>query len=158
MLRVSSLFILLCTLLAGPSQVQADSQLSEAELRSRAEAFISAKNARQQPDTRVEDIDYFITFLSEPFVDEHVKFNVTVTDRAELRDGMIAKMNDEVYFSSIEILEMMFGGNVVFVKYKEHAKVKPSHMDEVIEYTSVNILSLEFDEQGLIKHIRRHHG
>lgn len=53
---------------------------------------------------------------------------------------------------------MMFGSNVAFVKYIEHAKVKPSHLDEVIEYTSTNLLSLEFNSEGLITHIRRHHG
>lgn len=66
-------------------------------------------------------------------------------------------MKDNVIFSEIKIDEMMFGRNVVFVKYTEHAKVKPSHMDKVIEYTSTNIMSLEFSGDGLIKHIRRHH-
>jgi hypothetical protein len=70
---------------------------------------------------------------------------------------MIAKMKDKVIFSEIKIEQMMTGRNVVFVKYTEHAKVKPSHMDKVVEYTSTNIMSLEFDDTGLIKHIRRHH-
>jgi len=67
-------------------------------------------------------------------------------------------MKDEVFFSEIKIDQMMTGRNVVFVKYTEHAKVKPSHMDKVVEYTSSNIMSLEFNDDGFIKHIRRHHG
>jgi hypothetical protein len=47
---------------------------------------------------------------------------------------MILKMKDEVFFSEIKIDQMMIGRNVVFVKYTEHAKVKPSHMDKVVEY------------------------
>lgn len=132
--------------------------LSEAVLKQRAEAFIQAKNARQQPDTTISDIDHFISFLADEFIDEHVKFNVTITDKAELREGMILKMKDEVFFSEIKIDQMMTGRNVVFVKYTEHAKVKPSHMDKVVEYTSSNIMSLEFNDDGFIKHIRRHHG
>ncbi|MCQ8881360.1 nuclear transport factor 2 family protein [Pseudoalteromonas shioyasakiensis] len=135
----------------------ADETLSERELKQKAEAFIQAKNARQQPNTTVEDIDYFISFLADEFIDEHLKFNVTMTSKEELRQGMIAKMKDKVIFSEIKIDQMMFGRNVVFVKYTEHAKVKPSHMDKVIEYTSTNIMSLEFGDNGLIKHIRRHH-
>ena len=69
--------------------------LSEAVLKQRAEAFIQAKNARQQPDTTISDIDHFISFLADEFIDEHVKFNVTITDKAELREGMILKMKDE---------------------------------------------------------------
>ena len=135
----------------------ADETLSESELKQKADAFIQAKNARQQPNTTVEDIDHFISFLADEFIDEHLKFNVTITSKEELRQGMIAKMKDKVIFSEIKIDQMMFGRNVVFVKYTEHAKVKPSHMDKVIEYTSTNIMSLEFDDNGLIKHIRRHH-
>ena len=135
----------------------ADETLSESELKQKTEAFIQAKNARQQPNTTVEDIDHFISFLADDFIDEHLKFNVTMTSKEELRQGMIAKMKDKVIFSEIKIDQMMFGRNVVFVKYTEHAKVKPSHMDKVIEYTSTNIMSLEFGDNGLIKHIRRHH-
>ncbi|WP_339725066.1 nuclear transport factor 2 family protein [uncultured Paraglaciecola sp.] len=135
----------------------ADETLSESELKQKAEAFIQAKNARQQPKTTVEDIDYFISFLADEFIDEHLKFNVTMTSKEELRQGMIAKMKDKVIFSEIKIDQMMIGRNVIFVKYTEHAKVKPSHMDKVIEYTSTNIMSLEFGDNGLIKHIRRHH-
>lgn len=149
--------ISLITLILFSLSAFADETLSENELKQKAEAFIQAKNARQQPNTTVEDIEYFISFLADDFIDEHLKFNVTVTSKEALRQGMIAKMKDKVIFSEIKIDQMMIGRNVVFVKYTEHAKVKPSHMDKVIEYTSTNIMSLEFSGNGLIKHIRRHH-
>ncbi|WP_299942391.1 hypothetical protein [uncultured Microbulbifer sp.] len=136
----------------------ANTPLSEAELKQKAEAFIQAKNTRQQPDTTIQDIDKFISLFSDNFIDEHIKFNVTVTKKAELRKGMIAKLSDKVYFCEVKIDQLMLGRNVVFIKYTEHAKVKPSHMDKVVEYTSTNIVSLEFDNNGLIKHLRRHHG
>lgn len=133
-------------------------QSSGINLEEKTVQFIMAKNARQQPNSAVSDIDHFLSFLADEFVDEHVKFNVTVTSKAELRKGMISKLEDKVYYCSISIDEMMTGHNVTFVKYTESAKVKPSHLEKVIEYSSVNIMSLEFDENGLIKHIRRHHG
>ena len=148
--------ISLMTLILFSLSAFADETLSEIELKQKAEAFIQAKNARQQPTTTVKDIDYFISLLADNFIDEHLKFNVTITSKKELRQGMIA-MKDKVVFSEIKIEQMMIGRNVVFVKYTEHAKVKPSHIDKVIEYTSTNIMSLEFSDNGLIKHIRRHH-
>ncbi|WP_240222976.1 hypothetical protein [Rheinheimera hassiensis] len=152
-------FLLSMIILLSMSAIAEGSKpLSEAELRQKAEAFIQAKNARQQPGTTIADIDHFISFLADKFIDEHIKFNVTITDKAELREGMILKMEDEVFFSEIKITQMMVGRNVVFVKYTEHAKVKPGHMDKVVEYTSSNIMSLEFNDDGFIKHIRRHHG
>ncbi len=136
----------------------AEQAFTEAEMKAKAEAFIAAKNARQQPDTTVADIERFLALLADDFIDEHIRFGVTVTKKQELRDGMRAKLKDKVEFSEISIDQMMVGRNVVFVKYTEHAKVKPSHLDKVVEYTSTNIVSLEYDDQGLIKHIRRHHG
>ncbi len=136
----------------------ASDQLSEAELKQKAEAFINAKNDREQSNATIVDIDNYISFLADEFVDEHIKFNVTITSKEELRKGMIAKLANKVYFSDINIDQLMIGHNVVFVKYTEHAKVKPFHMDKIVEFTSTNIISLEFNKDGLIKHIRRHHG
>ena len=52
----------------------------------------------------------------------------------------------------------MVGWNVAFVQYTEHARGKPAHLDEFIEYTATNLMALEFDGQGKITHIRRYHG
>jgi len=51
----------------------------------------------------------------------------------------------------------MMGNNVAFVKIKIWAKVKPYHMDTIVEHTTGQIMSIEYDESGLIKHLRRHH-
>ncbi|MDJ0758824.1 MAG: nuclear transport factor 2 family protein [Woeseiaceae bacterium] len=130
----------------------------EEALEQMALAFIEAKNARQQPDSDATDVENFLALLADDFVDEHIKFGVTVSNKDELRASMLQKLEDKVFFSRIEVDQVMIGRNVVFVKYTETAKVKPVHLDKVIEYSSTNIVSLEFDDQGLIKHIRRHHG
>ncbi len=154
MFRIALVFIFTSLSLASSAQ----EELTEDTLRLKTEAFIAAKNARQQPDTKIKDIEHFLSLISDDFKDEHIKFNVTVTSKNELRRGMIAKLKDEIDFSEIKIEQMMFGKNIGIVKYTERARVKPSHLDKFIEYTSSNIITLEFDEKGLIKHIRRHHG
>lgn len=136
----------------------ANTVLSEEQLKDITQQFIAAKNARQQADSTAEDVEHFLSFLADKFVDEHVNFNVTISSKDELREGMLAKLEDKIFFSNIDILEIMTGRNVTFVKFKEHAKGQPSHMDKPFEYTAINIMSLEFNETGKIKHIRRHHG
>lgn len=74
--------------------------LLQNELKQKAEAFI---NATQQPDTSIKDIDYFISFLSDDFIDEHIKFKVTVTNKGKFRKVMIEKMKNEIFFSDINI-------------------------------------------------------
>ncbi|WP_372873114.1 nuclear transport factor 2 family protein [Shewanella sp.] len=132
--------------------------LTESELKGLTQQFIEAKNQRQQPNSNEQDIDHFLSFLADDVKDEHIKFNVTVTSKEELRSGLVSKLKDKIYFSNIDILEIMVGRNVALVKFKEHAKGQPGHMDKPIEYTAVHIFSLEFNDHGKIKHIRRHHG
>lgn len=138
--------------------VHAKDGLSQERLEQLAKNFIVAKNARQQPHSSETDVEHYLSLLSDEFLDEHVKYNVVMSSKEELRAAMVAKLKDKIIFSNIEILEMMVGRDVVFVKYKEHAKGQPSHMDTPIEYTAINIVSLEFNNEGKIIHIRRHHG
>jgi hypothetical protein len=133
-------------------------KFTEENITELANKFVNAKNARQQPDTTLEDIENYLSLLADDFIDEHIKYNVTETDKNNLRKSMIAKMGDNVISNSIKIDELMIGSNVVFIKMLENGKVKPVHLDKIIEYNVTNIVSLEFDDDGLIKHIRRHHG
>ena len=131
-------------------------QLSERELTELTTVFIEAKNARQQPDTEIENIDHFLSLLAEPFVDEHVSYGVVITDRAGLREGMIAKMQDDILASEITIEQIMVGYNVAFVKFTERVTLRRSPEEDYFNYVGTTIISLEFNENGLIKHIRRH--
>ncbi|MDK1288211.1 nuclear transport factor 2 family protein [Pseudoalteromonas umbrosa] len=136
----------------------AQPELTHNDMVIKAQAFVKAKNARQQPTTSVRDIDNFIALLADEFVDEHVRYNFTYTDKAKLRKDMVAKLKDKVVHSQIDIIDIMTGANVVFIKMMESGKIKPAHLDHEVEYEKTNIVSLEFNSDGLIKHIRRHHG
>lgn len=136
----------------------ANDKFTADQLIEKAKAFVSAKNARQQPNSTTKEIDNYISLLSDDFVDEHVKFKFTYTSKTKLREDIVSKLKDKVVYSNIEIIEIMVGANVVFVKMNESGKVKPAHLDRTIEYNKTNIVSLEFNESGLVKHIRRHHG
>jgi hypothetical protein len=140
---ITSLFIF--------SSISLAKALTEENLNDLAHKFVSAKNARQQPDTTVNDIENYLSLLADEFVDEHIKYNVTETDKNKLRKNMMEKMNDKVISSSIKIEELMIGSNVVFIKMFETGKVKPAHLDKIIEYNATNIVSLEFNDDGLIK-------
>lgn len=120
--------------------------------------FVKAIDLRQQPDTKIEDIDHYISLLDDNFIDEHIKYKFTYTDKVKLREDMIAKMTGEIIFSSIKIDELIIGKNVTFIKMTETIKGKPSHLNKIVEYTKTNVLSVEFNDRGLITHIRRHHG
>lgn len=150
--------LILSILILTFSSISVAKTFTKEKLTELANDFVSAKNSRQQPNTTIKDIDGYLSLLADEFIDEHIKYNVTATDKNVLRKNMIAKMDDEVISSAIKISELMIGSNVVFIKMIETGKVKPSHLDKIIDYKVTNIVSLEFNDDGLIKHIRRHHG
>ncbi|WOH35935.1 nuclear transport factor 2 family protein [Thalassotalea fonticola] len=128
------------------------------QLEELAQNFVQAIDARQQPKTTIADIDNYLSLLADDFIDEHIKFKFTYTDKVKLKEDMIAKMAGEIIYSSIKIDEMIVGGNAAFIKMTETIKGKPAHLDKVIEYSVTNVVTLEFNDKGLITHIRRHHG
>ena len=77
-------------------------------------------------------------------------------DRDGLRAGMIRKMEDDILSSDLTIDQIMLGYNVAFVKFTEYVTIRRSPDDEYFEYVGVSVISLEFNEEGLITHIRRH--
>ncbi len=151
-----SILILICLLFSFSSS--AKESFSSSQLKELAEAYVNAKASRQQPEATVKDIDKYISLLANDFIDEHVKYNFIYTDKTKLKTDMVAKLKDEFIYSRIKIQEFMYGSNTVFIKINEKSKVKPHHLDKVVEHESTYIHSLEFNEQGLIKHIRRHAG
>ena len=138
--------------------VYAKNTFTSTQLEKLSKDFVKAIDARQQPDTKIEDIDHYISLLADNFIDEHIKYKFTYTDKVKLREDMIAKMSSEIIFSAIKIDEMIIGSNATFIKMTETIKGKPSHLNKIVEYTKTNVLSVEFNDQGLITHIRRHHG
>jgi len=136
----------------------AKNTFTSSELEKLSQDFVKAIEARQQPDTKIEDIDHYISLLADDFIDEHIKYKFTYTDKAKLKEDMIAKMDGKIIFFSINIDEMLIGNNATFIEMTETIKGKPSHLNKIIEYTITNIVSLEFNDKGLITHIRRHHG
>ncbi|WP_052143776.1 hypothetical protein [Wocania ichthyoenteri] len=130
---------------------------TDPHLHKKTESFIKAYSAKQQPHSGLKDIDYFLSFFADDFIDEHIKYNVIITDKEIFRKGMIDKLQNKVYYHIVSIDDIMLGKNVAFIKITIKAKVKPFHMDKVIENTSSQIMSIEYDQNGLIKHLRRHH-
>ncbi|RPG30408.1 hypothetical protein [Flagellimonas sp.] len=120
-------------------------------------SFIEAYSAKQQPNSSIDDVDHFLSFFADDFKDEHIKYGVVVADKTEFKKGLLDKLQNKVYFHRVTIENIMMGNNVAFVKIKIWAKVKPYHMDTIVEHTTGQIMSIEFDENGLIKHLRRHH-
>lgn len=148
---------LLFTCLVFSSSSFASTSLSDSQLKQKAEAFVAAKNARQKPDSAVTDIDHYLSLLSESFIDEYVHYKVTfAADKTKLRARLIEKMKHQTLENQVILQQMMIGPNVVVLKLAEKGKIIPSGQDQVLDINRVSVITLEFDKQGFISHIRRH--
>lgn len=123
----------------------------------KTESFIQAYSAKQQSNSNAADVEHFLYFFADDFKDEHIKYNVIVSYKEIFRKGLMEKLRNKVYYHLVNIEDMMVGSNVVFLKIKIKAKVKPFLMDTVVEHTTGQIMLIEYNEDGLIKHLRRNH-
>ncbi|ABZ75832.1 hypothetical protein Shal_1263 [Shewanella halifaxensis HAW-EB4] len=131
--------------------------LSEAQLKQKGLEFVAAKNARQRLDSGVEDIDHYLSLLSESFIDEYVHYKVTFSaDKTKLRARLIEKMKQQTLENQVQIQQMIVGPNVVVLKLREKGKIKPTGQSQSLDIDRLSVISLEFDKQGRISHIRRH--
>ena len=135
----------------------ASAGLSEAQLKQKGLDFVAAKNARQSLASDVDDIDHYLTLLSDTFIDEYVHFKVTFSaEKAKLRQRLIEKMSQQAIENQVQIQQILVGPNLVVLKLKEKGQITPSGQSQPMAIDRVSVITLEFDKQGLISHIRRH--
>lgn len=131
----------------------------EQSVKTLAHKFIEATLAKQQPKASEKEMEHYLSFIAENFIDVHVKSNnYTYDNKAKLRQDLLYKLNDEIHFSKIKIIDEMYGDKVAIIHFIEHSKGKPQHLDTVVEFTFPNILVLEFNDELKINHIRRYKG
>ncbi|USD23994.1 hypothetical protein [Flagellimonas marinaquae] len=147
--NIITIYLFVFTFVASAQTGETKTSLIE-----RATSFINAYSAKQQPNGNV---DHFLAFFMDDFKHEYIKYVVIVEDKKEFKKGLVDKLQNKVHFHRVTIEDMIIGNNGIFVKIKIWAKVEPFHMDTIVEHTADQIMSMEFDEKRLIKHLRRHH-
>lgn len=145
------LFLLLISL-------QCDSYAATLDVEALSKNFINKLAAKSQPSASEADIDAYLHLFSDDFIDDHVKSNFQFKDKAQLKKALMRKLDDEVHYLRVDINKEIFGRTNVFMQITTSAKVKPFHLDSVIEHSTTSLISIEFDDKGLIKRIMRFAG
>lgn len=102
-----------------------------------------------------EDIERFVSLLAEDVVDEHVNYGVTFSGRDFFRENIPGKAQSIVDLS-YELDRIILGQSMAVVSY-DYRSVEKSG-EETMSYTGTWILTLEYDENGLVSRIRRFRG
>lgn len=148
--------LLLITLLVIPLSLAnaKTNAFSEEKLMILAESFILATQMREQPQSSEKDIDALLSLYADAFKVDHAKAGLSFLGRAEIKQGMMDKLADKVYFLNKTIEDSIIVNNSISMKVITDAKVSPSWTDKVFEYKSAQLITLEFNESGLVTYHR----
>lgn len=147
MLKVSSLSIAICWLLLISIRVQA------APTEATIQAFVEASERARQPDMTDQDLEAFLAYLSDELVDFHAAYGRTFNGKDHLRNG-IPRKAEAMKSLSFAVEDVVLGRQTaVFVLHETSEYLRDG---ELKQFTGRTIMLLEFDNDGLISHMRRY--
>jgi ketosteroid isomerase-like protein len=137
----------LTAILSGPA-------LAETPDKRGIAAFVAA--AQKATSTgEPEDIEAYVAFMTPDVVDEHVPYGVEFTGRDFFRENLPNKAQTVVSLT-YSLDRIVRGQDFALVSYDYESIERAG--EETVTYTGRWILSLEYDEAGLVKRIRRFRG
>ncbi len=139
------LLILVCFVFANPVLAQVDA--------ARVQAFVEAKEAAGQPNKTAADVEAYLAFLTEDISDAHVVYNVTLDGKEKIRSTLMTSNRVKFHFS-LDIESITMGTNVAIVEYLEASQYV--RRDELVDFAGRTIMVVEFNDAGLIHHMRRY--
>ncbi len=121
------------------------------------ERFMSAMQQAYQPQKSpqaiTKQLDAYFAFMAEDITDYHAAYGVTIKGTEKSRNGLQQKALDSISYE-LTIKTIIIGTDTAIIEFKEDAKYikngKPKH------FLGRNIMLLEFNDDGLIQHIRRY--
>ncbi|MCO4798853.1 MAG: hypothetical protein KC484_06540 [Colwelliaceae bacterium] len=116
-------------------------------------SFILASEKARQPNAKPENVEHYLAFFTDDFIDHHIAYRVSFTGKDVLRKGIIRKSASMV--SIVETIEdIILGNDTAVVAVLEDSKYYKN--DKLKHFKGRNILVLEFNEQDLITQMRRY--
>lgn len=148
-------FLSVFMLLAGSSTAQTIHQ--------KAAEFVDVLGQLKQPELtgpeptkgelRAKTVDKVMSFITDDFSDLHAAYGVTVSGKDKFRENL--SNSSRPYFShSLTIQSISTGTGVAFVDLVE--KSEYVRREELVDFKGRTLLVLEFNDEGLITHMRRY--
>ena len=115
--------------------------------------FIAAQEAVYQPEATSADIEYYLAYMVDEITDHHAAYGVTLEGKDVFRDNLPDKARSSITYR-IEVEDVTIGSRVAVVTFVEESRSRDGA--EVVDFTGRTIMVLEFNETGLIQHMRRY--
>jgi|GEM_PF-3313462 len=117
------------------------------------QSFVTAYVAVKQPKMNQTDLENYFSYLADDLTDFHAAYGVTIKGKERKRQGMIKKAQDMVAFR-MTIEDMIIGSQTAVVVVIEDSEYYKG--EQLKQFRGRTILLLEFNDEGLISHMRRY--
>lgn len=115
--------------------------------------FVAAYVAVKQPKMNKIDLQHYFSYMEDDITDFHAAYGVTIKGKDKQRKGMIKKAQKMISFS-LDIESITVGSETAVVVVNEDSKYYKN--EKLKHFKGRTIMVLEFNDKGLIKHMRRY--
>lgn len=117
------------------------------------QAYVTAYVAVKQPKMNTEDLEHYFSFMDDEVTDFHAAYGVTINGKERKRQGLIKKAQEMIAFE-LNIEDIIIGTDTAVVVVNEDSEY---YKDEKLKhFKGRTIMLLEFNDKGLISHMRRY--
>ena len=117
------------------------------------EAFVAASVQARQPDMRQEDLEHYLSFMSDDVVDYHAAYDRSFNGKSHLEKGIPNKAASMISMQQT-IEHVLLGSNTAVVVVNEASEYIKDGEPKL--FLGRTILVLEFDSSDSITHMRRY--
>ena len=115
--------------------------------------FVGAYESARKPMTTAKEIDNYLSFMSDNITDYHAAYGVTIKGKEKPRIGMLKKAQERTAFN-IKVEDIILGSSTAVLVLTEDSKYTKN--GKMKHFKGRTIFILEFNENGLIHHMRRY--
>jgi len=117
------------------------------------QSFVSAYVAVKQPKVNKQDLEHYFSYMDDDITDFHAAYGVTIKGKDRKRKGILKKAQEMISFH-MDIESITIGSETAVVVVNEDSKY---YKDEKLKhFKGRTIVVLEFNDKGLINHMRRY--
>lgn len=118
--------------------------------------YFSAWKATQSPAATEKDIENYLEFLTDDIGHQHLPYDPeadrTPEGKISMREGMAYYLGTHTEYNA-KLISIVFGHNVVIIKYSTCSKGKHPQTGEIIEqsYNTIEVLEIENGKVSVIR-------
>ena len=129
------------------------SNVNASPTKDQVQAYVTAYEVVKQPKATKEDLEDYFSYMTDSITDYHAAYGVTIEGKEKKRQGILNKGKDMISYS-MKTENIILGTDTAIAVVNEDSKYYKD--GKLKHFKGRTILVLEYDDKGLIHHMRRY--